>query len=178
LLTDYLLKTVTDKKLRAYILNQYLDGVKGTVFRQTQFAEFEQWMHVTDAQGVPLTADVLDEAYGELNRRYYGPALTFDDEIAHEWERIPHFYYNFYVFQYSTGFAAATAMADKILTEGAPAVAAYKEYLKAGSSAFPIDVMKKAGLDMTKPDYLRDTFKVFEERLNEFEALVAELAAE
>ncbi|MGL5688211.1 MAG: M3 family metallopeptidase, partial [Weissella cibaria] len=85
---------------------------------------------------------------------------------------------NFYVFQYSTGFAAATAMADKILTEGAPAVAAYKEYLKAGSSAFPIDVMKKAGLDMTKPDYLRDTFKVFEERLNEFEALVAELAAE
>ena len=178
LLTDYLLKTVTDKKLRAYILNQYLDGVKGTVFRQTQFAEFEQWMHVMDAQGVPLTADVLDEAYGELNRRYYGPALTFDDEIAHEWERIPHFYYNFYVFQYSTGFAAATAMADKILTEGAPAVAAYKEYLKAGSSAFPIDVMKKAGLDMTKPDYLRDTFKVFEERLNEFEALVAELAAE
>lgn len=178
LLTDYLLKTVTDKKLRAYILNQYLDGVKGTVFRQTQFAEFEQWMHVMDAQGVPLTADVLDEAYGELNRRYYGPALTFDDEIAHEWERIPHFYYNFYVFQYSTGFAAATAMADKILTEGAPAVAAYKEYLKAGSSAFPIDVMKRAGLDMTKPDYLRDTFKVFEQRLNEFEALVAELAAE
>ena len=177
LLTDYLLKTVTDKKLRAYILNQYLDGVKGTVFRQTQFAEFEQWMHTTDAQGVPLTADVLDEAYGELNRHYYGDALTFDDEIAHEWARIPHFYYNFYVFQYSTGFAAATAMADKILTEGQPAVDAYKNYLKAGSSAFPIDVMKAAGLDMTKPDYLRDTFKVFEERLNEFETLVNELQA-
>ncbi|MDY2511556.1 oligoendopeptidase F [Weissella confusa] len=176
LLTDYLLKTVDDKKLRAYILNQYLDGVKGTVFRQTQFAEFEQWMHVTDAEGTPLTADVLDEAYGEMNRRYYGPELTFDEEIAHEWERIPHFYYNFYVFQYATGFAAATAMADKILTEGEPAVAAYKEYLQAGSSAFPIDVMKKAGLDMTKPDYLQDTFKVFEERLNEFEALVNELA--
>ena len=177
LLTAYLLKTVTDKKLRAYILNQYLDGVKGTVFRQTQFAEFEQWMHTTDAQGVPLTADVLDEAYGELNRHYYGDALTFDDEIAHEWARIPHFYYNFYVFQYSTGFAAATAMADKILTEGQPAVDAYKNYLKAGSSAFPIDVMKAAGLDMTKPDYLRDTFKVFEERLNEFETLVNELQA-
>lgn len=176
LLTDYLLRTVEDKKLKAYVLNQYLDGVKGTLFRQTQFAEFEQWMHETDAQGTPLTADILNEAYGELNKRYYGPALTFDEEIAHEWERIPHFYYDYYVFQYSTGFAAATALADKILHEGTTAVESYKDYLKAGSSAFPIDVMKKAGVDMTKPDYLRETFAVFEERLNEFEALVDELS--
>ena len=176
LLTDYLLRTVEDKKLKAYVLNQYLDGVKGTLFRQTQFAEFEQWMHETDAQGTPLTADVLNEAYGELNKRYYGSALTFDEEISHEWERIPHFYYNYYVFQYSTGFAAATALADKILHEGVSAVNDYKDYLKAGSSAFPIDVMKKAGVDMTKPDYLKETFAVFEERLNEFEALVDELS--
>jgi oligoendopeptidase F len=176
LLNAYLLATIDDKKLRAYILNQYLDGFKGTVFRQTQFAEFEQWMHVQDAAGVPLTAEVLDEAYAELNQRYYGPALAVDPEIAHEWARIPHFYYNFYVFQYSTGFAAATAMADKILNEGPAAVERYKNYLKAGSSAFPIDVMKAAGLDMTKPDYLREAFDVFEQRLTEFEALVNELA--
>ncbi len=175
LLTAHLLQTVEDKALRAYILNHYLDGVKGTVFRQTQFAEFEQWMHEQDAAGIPLTADVLNEAYGELNQRYYGDALTFDEEIAHEWERIPHFYYNYYVFQYSTGFAAATALSQKILTEGEPAVAAYKTYLKAGSSAYPVDVMKAAGVDMTKADYLVDTFKVFAERLDEFEALVAEL---
>ncbi len=175
LLTAHLLQTVEDKALRAYILNHYLDGVKGTVFRQTQFAEFEQWLHEQDADGIPLTADVLNEAYGELNQRYYGDALTFDEEIAHEWERIPHFYYNYYVFQYSTGFAAATALSQKILTEGEPAVAAYKTYLKAGSSAYPVDVMKAAGVDMTKADYLVDTFKVFAERLDEFEALVAEL---
>lgn len=176
LLTNYLLDTVEDKKIRAYILNQFLDEVKGTVFRQTQFAEFEQWMHIQDAAGIPLTAEVLNEAYAELNQRYYGPELTFDEEIAHEWERIPHFYYDFYVYQYSTGFAAAVAMSDKILNGQAKDVDDYKAYLKAGSSAYPIDVMKAAGLDMTKPDYLQATFKLFEQRLDQFEALVAELA--
>jgi oligoendopeptidase F len=175
LLNAYLLQTIDDKALRAYILNQYLDGFKGTVFRQTQFAEFELWMHQQDAAGVPLTAEVLDDAYAELNQRYYGSALTADPEIAHEWARIPHFYYNFYVFQYSTGFAAAAALADKILTEGAPAVDRYKTYLKSGSSEFPIDVMKAAGVDMTQPDYLEEAFKVFEARLDEFESLVNEL---
>jgi len=175
LLTDYLLKTIDDKALRAYILNQYLDGFKGTVFRQTQFAEFEQWMHQQDAAGVPLTAEVLDQAYADLNQHYYGEALTPDPEIAHEWERIPHFYYNFYVFQYSTGFAAATALSDQIIQEGQPAVDRYKTYLKAGSSAYPIDVMKQAGVDMTKPDYLQEAFATFEQRLNEFEELVQEL---
>lgn len=177
LLTDYLLNSLDDKKLKAYILNQFLDGVKGTVFRQTQFAEFEQWMHVQDAAGVPLTAEILDAAYAELNQRYYGPELVIDEEIAHEWERIPHFYYNFYVYQYSTGFAAAVAMSDKILHGGPKAVDEYKNYLKAGSSADPIDVMKAAGLDMTKPDYLQDTFRLFEKRLTEFESLVTELEA-
>ncbi|MDR3241589.1 MAG: oligoendopeptidase F [Lactobacillaceae bacterium] len=175
LLTDYLLDKVEDKALRAYILNQFLDGVKGTMFRQTQFAEFEQWMHEQDAAGIPLTADVLNEAYGDLNKVYYGPTLEFDEEIAHEWERIPHFYYNFYVFQYSTGFAAATAFAEQIQKGGATGVEAYKGYLKAGSSKYPVDVVKEAGVDMTKPDYLQETYRIFEERLDEFEALVNEL---
>lgn len=175
LLTSYLLKQIDEPALRAYVLNQYLDGVKGTLFRQTQFAEFEWWMHQQAAAGQSLTAAVLDDYYGQLNQTYYGPALTVDPEISHEWERIPHFYYNFYVFQYSTGFAAATALAEKILAEGQPAVEAYKAYLKTGSAAYPIDVMRKAGVDMTQPDYLRATFSLFEQRLDEFEALVNEL---
>ncbi|AEJ24078.1 oligoendopeptidase F,plasmid [Weissella koreensis KACC 15510] len=172
LLTDYLLKTITDPQIRAYILNQYLDGFKGTMFRQTQFAEFEQWMHEQDASGVPLTAEVLDDAYLDLNQEYYGPALTVDPEIAYEWARIPHFYYNFYVFQYSTGFAAATALAKQILHGGTEGVAAYMSYLQAGSSDFPLEVIKKAGVDMAKTDYLQATFDVFEQRLNEFESII------
>ncbi|MCM0582818.1 oligoendopeptidase F [Weissella diestrammenae] len=176
LLTDYLLNKIEDKALRAYVLNQFLDGMKGTMFRQTQFAEFEQWMHEEDAAGTPLTADVLNQAYAELNQTYYGPALTVDTEIAHEWERIPHFYYDFYVFQYATGFAAATAFSEQILHDGPEGVAAYKGFLKAGSSDFPVDIVKQAGVDMTKPDYLRETYRIFEERLNEFEQLVDDLA--
>lgn len=172
LLTDYLLKTITDPQIRAYILNQYLDGFKGTMFRQTQFAEFEQWMHEQDANGVPLTAEVLDGAYQTLNQEYYGPALTADPEIAYEWTRIPHFYYNFYVFQYSTGFAAATALAEQILHGGTSGVDDYMDYLRAGSSDFPLEVIKKAGVDMTKNNYLEATFTVFEQRLNEFKAII------
>lgn len=175
LLTDYLLKQIDEPALRAYVLNQYLDGVKGTLFRQTQFAEFEWWMHQQAAAGQSLTASVLDDYYGRLNQRYYGPALTVDPEISHEWERIPHFYYNFYVYQYSTGFAAATALAEKILNEGQPAVQAYKDYLKTGSADYPIEVMRKAGVDMTQPNYLRATFSLFEQRLDEFESLVKQL---
>ena len=174
LLTEYLLKTETDPKVRAYILNHYLDGFKGTVFRQTQFAEFEHFMHVEDAKGTPLTSEFLSENYGELNARYYGEALTADEEIRLEWSRIPHFYYNYYVFQYSTGFSAAAALADKILHEETDALTKYLTYLKAGSSDFPIEVMKKAGVDMTAVDYLRDAMHVFETRLNELEALVTE----
>ncbi|QIL50876.1 oligoendopeptidase F [Weissella coleopterorum] len=171
LLTDYLLRTIHNPQMRAYILNQYLDGFKGTMFRQTQFAEFEQWMHEQDAAGIPLTAEVLDEAYRNLNQEYYGAALTADPEIAFEWARIPHFYYNFYVFQYSTGFAAATALAEQILHGGSTGIAKYMGYLQAGSAAFPLEVIKTAGVDMTQVDYLQATFQVFETRLNEFETL-------
>ncbi len=175
LLTEYLLKTESDPKVRAYILNHYLDGFKGTIFRQTQFAEFEHFMHVEDAKGTPLTAEFLSESYGELNNKYYGPALSNDDEIKLEWSRIPHFYYNYYVFQYATGFSAASALSHKILTEGPEALTNYLTYLKSGSSDYPVEVMKKAGVDMTKADYIVDAMKVFEQRLNELEALVKEL---
>lgn len=172
ILTEYLLEHETDPKVRAYILNHYLDGFKGTVFRQTQFAEFEHWLHQQDQEGQPLTAEILSDFYGELNQRYYGPDLTFDDQIALEWARIPHFYYNYYVYQYATGMSAATTLADNITSGDSEAVEAYKNYLKAGNSDFPIEVMKKAGVDMTQPAYLEQAFKVFEERLNELEALL------
>jgi len=175
ILTEHLLETETDPRVRAYVLNHYLDGFKGTVFRQTQFAEFEHFMHVEDAKGTPLTSEFLSDSYGDLNKKYYGDTLEIDPEIRLEWSRIPHFYYNYYVFQYSTGFSAASALAGKILSEGPEALENYLNYLKAGSSDYPIEVMKKAGVDMTKADYLEDAMKMFKKRLNELEALVEEL---
>ena len=174
LLTDYLLKKYQDPQIRLYVLNHFLDGVKGTVFRQTQFAEFEHFMHQADAEGTPLTHEFLTENYRELNAKYYGPSVNSDSEIGLEWARIPHFYYNYYVFQYATGFSAATFFADKIAAGDSALLEAYKGFLKSGCSLYPIDTMKKAGLDMTQRDYIEATLKVFEARLNEFEALLAE----
>lgn len=170
LLTDYLLKTNDDPKFQAYVLNQYLDGFKGTVFRQTQFAEFEQWIHEQSAAGVALTADEMSRFYGSLNQKFYGSDLFPDEAIAYEWARIPHFYYNFYVYQYSTGEAAATTLAERILTQNG--AEDYKNYLKAGNSDYALNVIKKAGVNMSQPDYLNEAFKVFEERLNEFEKIM------
>ena len=175
ILTEHLLATETDPKVRAYVLNRYLDGFKGTIFRQTQFAEFEHFIHTEDANGVPLTSEHLNTYYADLNARYYGPAVARNPEIAYEWARIPHFYYNYYVYQYSTGFSAASALADKIVKGESGALESYLAYLKAGSSDFPLEVMKKAGVDMTKPAYLEDALAVFARRLAEFEALVATL---
>ena len=175
LLTDYLLKESTSDLEKAHILNHYLDGFKGTVFRQTQFAEFEHLMHEEAAKGTPLTADFLNSQYSDMNDRYYGPSVVNDDEIAYEWSRIPHFYMNHYVYQYATGFCAATALADKIASEEKGALDAYLNYLKSGSSDFPIDIMKKAGVDMTSRDYIDRAMKVFEKRLEQFEAVVAKL---
>ena len=172
ILTDYLLKHHEDPKVRAYVLNHYLDGFKGTVFRQTQFAEYEHFIHEEAAKGTPLTAEFLSESYAELNAKYYGDSVERDPEIAYEWARIPHFYYNYYVYQYATGYCAATALADKIVAEEDGALDKYLTYLKAGNSDFPIEVMKKAGVDMTQKDYLERALKVFEERLNEFEQIV------
>ncbi len=178
ILTEYFLDKITDPKTRAFVLNHYLDSFKGTLFRQTQFAEFEQFIHETDANGQPLTADVLDEFYGNLNQRYYGDSVEPGGEIAKEWARIPHFYYNFYVYQYATGFAAATALANKVVHGIEQERDAYINFLKSGSSDYPTEIMKRAGVDMTRADYLRDAFDTFEKRLNEFEKIVDELNAE
>lgn len=173
LLTEKLLSEVTDEKTRFAILNQYLDGFRGTVFRQTQFAEFEQAMYNADQEGEVLTADFLCQLYASINEKYYGLSAEENPHIQYEWARIPHFYYNFYVYQYATGFAAASALSDKIIN-GTPAdKEAYLDYLRAGNSDFPLEVMKKAGVDMAKADYLNDAFKVFEKRLTELEELVA-----
>ena len=172
LLTDYLLKTEKDPQVRAFVLNHYLDGFKGTIFRQTQFAEFEQWIHEQDASGKSLTADSISKFYGDLNKQYYGPAIYNDDEIAMEWMRIPHFYYDFYVYQYATGFAAATTLSQRIEDDDSAHTEAYLNFLKSGSSAYPIETMQKAGVDMTQRAYLEKAFKVFEERLNELEKLI------
>lgn len=178
ILTEYFLDKITDPKTRAFVLNHYLDSFKGTLFRQTQFAEFEQFIHETDANGQPLTADVLDEFYGNLNQRYYGDSVEPGGEIAMEWSRIPHFYYNFYVYQYATGFAAATALANKVVHGTEQERDAYINFLKSGSSDYPTEIMKRAGVDMTRADYLRDAFDTFEKRLNEFEKIVDGLNAE
>lgn len=178
ILTEYFLDKITDPKTRAFVLNHYLDSFKGTLFRQTQFAEFEQFIHETDANGQPLTADVLDEFYGNLNQRYYGDSVEPGGEIAMEWSRIPHFYYNFYVYQYATSFAAATALANKVVHGTEQERDAYINFLKSGSSDYPTEIMKRAGVDMTRADYLRDAFDTFEKRLNEFEKIVDELNAE
>ncbi|QNQ82792.1 oligoendopeptidase F [Lactobacillus sp. PV012] len=171
LLTEYFLENIQDPKTRAFVLNYYLDAVKGTLFRQTQFAEFEQFIHEADSQGIPLTAETLNNAYSNLNSRYYGKDVEPGGDIAMEWSRIPHFYYNFYVYQYATGFAAASALADGIIHGDSTQRNKYLEFLKAGSSDYPVNLVKKAGVDMTKPDYLENTFNTFEKRLNELENL-------
>lgn len=172
LLTSYLLETEKDPKIRAYIINHYLDGFKGTIFRQTQFAEFEHFIHTEDAAGNPLTSEHLSKFYGELNTKYYGPIVVNDEEIKDEWSRIPHFYYNYYVYQYATGFSAASALAKRIVEAEPDALEKYLTYLKSGSSDYPIEVMKKAGVDMTQPTYIEDAMEIFAQRLDELEELV------
>jgi len=175
ILTEYLLKNEKDPNVQAYVLNHYLDGFKGTVFRQTQFAEFEHYINQQVEIGMPLTVDSLSKHYGELNIRYYGEALEFDPQIALEWARIPHFYRNYYVFQYATGFAAANDLSQKIVHGSQEDVNRYLEFLKAGNSEYPLDVMKKAGIDMLKADYLEAAFGVFEKRLDELEKVIESL---
>lgn len=173
LLTDYFLKKYSDDKhMKAYILNHYLDGVRATVFRQTQFAEFEHFMYQADQNGEALTGEMLTQAYFDMNKKYYGETMTYDEEIGYEWALIPHFYYNYYVYQYATGFSAANALALNILSGDEAKIEAYINYLKAGSSDYPINVLEKAGVDMNSPKPIEDTLKVFEERLEELESLL------
>ena len=172
LLMHDLLEKTTDKEQRKYLLNHYLDSFKGTLFRQTMFAEFEKNAHEYCAQGKPLTAEALSQMYLELNQKYFGPDMEKDEEIAYEWMRIPHFYTPFYVYQYATGYSAAVALSAKILKEGKPAVDAYMNFLKGGESKDPIDLLKMAGVDMTTEKPVADALALFGELVAELEALV------
>ena len=175
ILTEKLLQEVQDDATRFAILNNFLDGFRGTVFRQTQFAEFEHAIHQADQNGEVLTSEFLNKLYADLNQEYYGLSKEDNPQIQYEWARIPHFYYNYYVYQYSTGFAAASALAEKIVHGSQEDRDRYIEYLKAGKSDYPLNIMRKAGVDMEKEDYLNDAFAVFERRLDELEALVEKL---
>ncbi len=174
LLMRYLLARTEDKKQRAYLINHFLDQFKGTVYRQTMFAEFEREMGRISESGEALTADVLCEKYYELNKFYFGPDMVSDELISLEWARIPHFFYNYYVFQYATGFSAAVAIANRILKEGEPAVADYKKFLSGGSSADPISLLKLAGVDMSSPKPINEALSLFGDLITEMEALIEE----
>ena len=172
LLLKYLLNNTEDKKMKAYLLNHFLDQFRTTLFRQTMFAEFEWETHKKVENGEPLTVSVLNKIYGDLNRAYYGNAVETDKFIESEWSRIPHFYRAYYVYQYATGFSSAVAIADMILNEGAPAVERYKKFLSSGGSDFPVELLKITGVDLTKPQTIASALKVFESTLNEFEGMV------
>lgn len=173
LLNEYLLKTIEDPKQKIYLLNHWLDGFRSTVFRQTMFAEFEHMIYQMDQNGEALTSEKLTEIYYQLNKQYFGEDIVVDEEIGLEWARIPHFYYNYYVYQYATGKSAATALSKQILEEGQPAIERYiHKFLKAGCSKFPIDVLKDAGVDMNSSKPIEEACKVFEERLDELEKLL------
>jgi oligoendopeptidase F len=171
LLMRYMLERTEDKKQRAYLINHFLDQFKGTVYRQTMFAEFELEMGRMSEAGQALTADALCEKYLELNKLYFGPDMISDDGIALEWARIPHFFYNYYVFQYATGFSAAVAIAERILNEGSSAVEDYKRFLSSGGSADPISLLKIAGVDMSGPEPVDAALGFFGELVEELEKL-------
>ena len=171
LLMRYLLKETTDKRRRAYLINHFLDQFKGTVYRQTMFAEFELELGHMCEKGEALTADALCEKYLALNKAYFGPDMVSDDGIAFEWTRIPHFFYDYYVFQYATGFSAAVAISNRILAEGAPAVADYKKFLSGGCSTDPISLLKIAGVDMSTPEPINSGLELFGQLIDEMESL-------
>ena len=173
LLMQHLLKKTTDKKERAYLINHFLEQFRTTLYRQTMFAEFELKMAELSSSGVTLTADVLCEEYRRLNEAYYGPDIVLDEQIALEWARIPHFYYNYYVFQYATGYAAAIALSEGILAEGEPAVERYLGFLSGGCSRSPIELLKGAGVDMTTAEPVEKALSLFGTLLDEMEALTA-----
>lgn len=172
LLMEYLLANTTDKKERAYLLNHYLDSFKGTVYRQTMFAEFEMKSNQMAEEGESLNAENLCKLYYGLNQKYFGEDMVSDPQIAYEWARIPHFYYNFYVYQYATSFSAAVAIAQGILEEGAPAVERYKKFLSGGCSMSPVDLLKQVGINMEEPKPIQDALDVFGKVLDEIETLI------
>jgi len=174
LLMNYLLKTTEDKNQKLYYLNHYLEQFRGTIYRQTIFAEFEKMIHEKVESGEALTPELLNQMYHELNVKYYGSDMVVDELIDLEWARIPHFYMNFYVYKYATGFSAAISLSQQILEEGQPAVDRYLNFLKSGSSDYPVNLLKKAGVDMNTPEPVQRALDVFKEILDQMESLLAE----
>ncbi len=171
LLIDDLLKKTDAPKKRAYLLNHFLEQFRGTVFRQTMFAEFEMMVHARVSAGESLTSDKLSELYYDLNKKYYGEDIVVDEAVAMEWARIPHFYRPFYVYKYATGFSAAISLSQQILEEGQPAVERYLQFLASGGSNYPLNLLKRAGVDMSKPEPIVQAMAVFDQLLNELEHL-------
>ncbi|PTE69942.1 oligoendopeptidase F [Staphylococcus devriesei] len=172
LLSDYMDKHLDDER-RLLLLNQELERFRATLFRQTMFAEFEHTIHHIEESGEPLTATRMNEEYAKLNKQYFGDVVETDENISKEWSRIPHFYMNYYVYQYATGYSAAQSLSHQILTEGKPAVERYiNEFLKKGSSNYPIEILKNAGVDMTTPEPIEQACEVFEQKLDAFEKLM------
>ena len=171
LLLKYLMKTTSDAKLKKYLLSYYMDMLKGTLFRQTQFAEFEFIAHEMCEKGEPLTKDALCKVYHDLNKKYYGRSVVSDDEIAYEWARIPHFYRAFYVYKYATGIITAVSIAERIYNEGQTAVDDYFKFLSSGGSDSPVELLKLAGVDLTKMDAFDSCMASFKSALEEFESL-------
>ena len=171
ILMDYMIKNTDDKKLKMYLINQYLEQFRGTVFRQTMFAEFEKITHELVEKGEALTADRLSSIYHDLNVKYYGADILVDEEVDMEWARIPHFYNSFYVYQYATGYSAAIALSKQILQEGAPALQRYLGFLKSGDSDYSINVLKRAGVDMTSEKPVLAAMEVFAGLIDELEEL-------
>ena len=172
LLMEHLLSHTQDKRARAHLINHFLEQFKGTLYRQTMFAEFELRMGELSAQGETLTAELLSREYKALNEAYFGPDMVSDDAIALEWARIPHFYYNYYVFQYATGYSAAIALSRRILSGEPHAVEDYLRFLSGGCSQDPIDLLKGAGVDMTSPQPIQAALDLFGELLDEMETLM------
>ncbi|GAA0842002.1 oligoendopeptidase F [Bifidobacterium pullorum subsp. gallinarum] len=171
LLMDYLLKNAKDPKQKMYLLTYYADQFRTTVFRQTMFAEFEKIVHERAESGESLTPQDLSDIYYELNMKYHGKGMQVDKEIGMEWARIPHFYNSFYVYKYATGFSAATSFSKQILEEGQPAVDRYLGFLKSGGSDYSINILKKAGVDMSSPEPIREAMSVFEDIISQMEQL-------
>ncbi len=171
LLMQHLLKTTTDRTMRKYLINYFLEQFRGTLFRQTMFAEFEKITHSMAEKGEPLTWEGMNQIYHDLNVAYFGDDLVIDPEIDIEWARIPHFYNAFYVYQYSTGYSAAIALSEKILKEGKPAIDAYLDFLSKGSSEYSIDLLKGAGVDLSTAAPIENAMQLFKELLDEFETL-------
>ncbi|HEX9935299.1 MAG TPA: M3 family oligoendopeptidase, partial [bacterium] len=175
LLIDKMLKEIRDDDVRLSLLMEYLDNIKGTVFRQTQFAEYELAIHEMAEKGRPLTGDVLTQIYGDILKKYYGHdkgLCRIDDYVNVEWAYIPHFYYNFYVYQYSTSFTASTALSEKVLTGEKGAVEKYLQFLSSGGSDYPIEILKKAGVDMTTPDPFQKTMQAMNRTMDEIEKIL------